>query len=99
MSFGFVHELLHQMPLSATVDDCFHTVASCSAIIATAIELARAKPLFDQSREQFHQFLAVQASIRGLPAIVLLFLPLLTVSGGIGKAAGAPAAHESGAAH
>ena len=40
--------------------------------IATAIELARAKPLFDQSREQFHQFLAVQASIRGLPAIVLL---------------------------
>ena len=30
------------------------------------------KPLFDQSREQFHQFLAVQASIRGLPAIVLL---------------------------
>src|SRR5207244_1319283 len=37
-----------------------------------AIELARAKPLFDQSREQFHQFLAVQASIRGLPAVILL---------------------------
>src|SRR5262249_36193494 len=32
--------------------------------IAIAIELARARPLFDQSREQFHQFLAVQASIR-----------------------------------
>ena len=31
--------------------------------------------------------------------IVLLFLPLLTVSGGIGKTTGAPAAHESGAAH
>ena len=31
--------------------------------------------------------------------IVLLFLPLLTVSGGIGKPIGAPAAHESGAAH
>ena len=31
--------------------------------------------------------------------IVLLFLPLLTVSGGIGRAIGAPAAHESGAAH
>ncbi|MFL6799751.1 MAG: ATP-binding protein [Xanthobacteraceae bacterium] len=40
--------------------------------IAIAIELARAKPLFDQSREQFHQFLAVQASIRGLPAAMLL---------------------------
>src|SRR5436190_11217709 len=40
--------------------------------IAIAIELARAKPLFDQSRQQFHQFLAVQASIRGLPAVMLL---------------------------
>jgi two-component system nitrogen regulation sensor histidine kinase NtrY len=40
--------------------------------IAIAIELARAKQLFDQSREQFHQFLAVQASIRGLPALMLL---------------------------
>jgi two-component system, NtrC family, nitrogen regulation sensor histidine kinase NtrY len=40
--------------------------------IAVAIELARAKPLFDQSREQFHQFLTVQASIRGLPVVLLL---------------------------
>ena len=32
-----VHELLHQTPLSATVDDCFHAAASCSAIIAMAI--------------------------------------------------------------
>jgi two-component system, NtrC family, nitrogen regulation sensor histidine kinase NtrY len=40
--------------------------------IAIAIELARAKPLFDQSREQFHQFLAVQASIRGLPGVMLI---------------------------
>jgi two-component system nitrogen regulation sensor histidine kinase NtrY len=28
--------------------------------------------LFDQSRDQFHQFLAAQASIRGLPAVMLL---------------------------
>ena len=40
--------------------------------IAVAVELARAKPLFDQSREQFHQFLTVQASIRGLPVVTLL---------------------------
>jgi two-component system nitrogen regulation sensor histidine kinase NtrY len=40
--------------------------------IAVAVELARARPLFDQSREQFHQFLTVQASIRGLPAVMLL---------------------------
>ena len=39
--------------------------------IALAVELARAKPLFDESREQFHQFLSVQASIRGLPAVLL----------------------------
>ena len=30
------------------------------------------EPLFDQSREQFHQFLTVQASIRGLPAVMML---------------------------
>src|SRR5262249_48294191 len=41
-------------------------------IIATAIELARAKPLFDQNREQFHQFLTAQSAIRGLPAIALV---------------------------
>ncbi len=40
--------------------------------IAIAIELARAKPLFEQSRDQFHQFVAVQASIRGLPAVLVL---------------------------
>jgi two-component system, NtrC family, nitrogen regulation sensor histidine kinase NtrY len=40
--------------------------------VAIAVELARAKPLFDQSREQFHQFLSVQATIRGLPAVLLL---------------------------
>src|SRR6516162_869580 len=40
--------------------------------IAIAIELWRQKPLFDQSREQFHQFLAAQAAIRGLPAVMLL---------------------------
>jgi len=47
--------------------------------IAIAIELARAKPLFDQSREQFHEFLAVQASIRGLPAVMLLDKDLTVV--------------------
>lgn len=40
--------------------------------IATALELARAKPLFDQNREQFRQFLNAQAAIRGLPVIMML---------------------------
>src|SRR2546423_11352329 len=50
--------------------------------IAIAIELARAKPLFDQSREQFHQFLAVQASIRGLPGVMLLAKKLKVIDQG-----------------
>jgi two-component system, NtrC family, nitrogen regulation sensor histidine kinase NtrY len=40
--------------------------------IAIAIELARAKPMFDQTRDQFRQFLSVQASIRGLPVLMLI---------------------------
>ena len=52
---------------------CASTPSSCApTAIATAIELARAKPLFDQNREQFHQFLTAQADIRGLPAIMML---------------------------
>ena len=40
--------------------------------IATAIELARAKPWFDQDREQFRQFITGQAGLRGLPVIEIL---------------------------
>ena len=40
--------------------------------IATAIELARAKPLFDANREEFHKFVNAQAGIRGLPGIIML---------------------------
>jgi two-component system nitrogen regulation sensor histidine kinase NtrY len=40
--------------------------------IATALELARAKPLFDQDRDQFHKFVNAQARIRGLPAVIML---------------------------
>jgi two-component system nitrogen regulation sensor histidine kinase NtrY len=39
--------------------------------IATAIELARAKPIFDQSREEFHRFVHAQAVIRGLPSVMM----------------------------
>src|SRR5205823_8226044 len=49
-----------------------HTQIIRADNIATAIELARAKPLFDQNREQFHQFLRAQAAIRGLAVITML---------------------------
>jgi two-component system nitrogen regulation sensor histidine kinase NtrY len=41
-------------------------------IVAMAFDVARAKPLFDQDRERFRQFFSAQASLRGLPAAVML---------------------------
>src|SRR5438552_2506398 len=49
-----------------------HTQIVRADTIATAIELARAKPLFDQNRDQFHQFVRAQGAIRGLAAITML---------------------------
>src|SRR6202140_2251380 len=40
--------------------------------ITTAIEVARARSLFDQNREQFRQFLTAQSNIRGLPAVMMI---------------------------
>src|SRR6202163_157419 len=40
--------------------------------ITTAIEVARARTLFDQNRDQFRQFLTAQSNIRGLPAIMMI---------------------------
>src|SRR6267142_1026865 len=40
--------------------------------ITTAIEVARAKPLFDQNRDQFRQFLTAQSNIRGLPVVMMI---------------------------
>jgi two-component system nitrogen regulation sensor histidine kinase NtrY len=41
-------------------------------IMAMAYDLARAKPLFDQDRERFRQFLTGQATVRGLPGTRLI---------------------------
>src|SRR3984893_4852854 len=40
--------------------------------ITTAIEVARARSLFDQNRDQFRQFLTAQSNIRGLPAVMMI---------------------------
>ena len=42
-----------------------------SDTIAVAIELTRAKPMFDDNREEFHKFVNFQAGVRGLPAIMM----------------------------
>jgi two-component system nitrogen regulation sensor histidine kinase NtrY len=40
--------------------------------LAMAIAVTQAKPLFDQDRDRFRQFFVAQASLRGLPAAMLL---------------------------
>jgi len=41
-------------------------------IIAMAVDLARAKPMFDSDRERFRQYLRAQASLRNLPAAMMI---------------------------
>jgi len=43
-----------------------------SEILGMAYDLARAKPLFDQNREQFRQLLTAQAKGRGLSAAIII---------------------------
>jgi two-component system, NtrC family, nitrogen regulation sensor histidine kinase NtrY len=39
--------------------------------ISVAIELSRAKPMFDEDRAEFHKFVNFQAGVRGLGAIIV----------------------------
>ena len=41
-------------------------------IVTVATDIARAKALFDQDRDRFRQFLTAQASLRGLPVVVMI---------------------------
>lgn len=41
-------------------------------ILAMAYDMGRAKPLFDQDRDRFRQFLNAQAQLRGLPVTLML---------------------------
>jgi two-component system, NtrC family, nitrogen regulation sensor histidine kinase NtrY len=49
-----------------------HGALMRSDILAMAFDVTRAKPLFDSDRERFRQFLNAQASMRGLPATLLV---------------------------
>ncbi len=48
-------------------------------ILAMAVDVSRAKPLFEMDRERFRQFLNAQASIRGLPAAMMLHRDLSVI--------------------
>ncbi len=66
------HSLIENSSIVAEAYVREHAQIVRADTIATAIELARAKPLFDQNREQFKQFINAQAGIRGLPVITML---------------------------
>lgn len=60
---------------SLTVSEVYvreHGALIQSDIVAMAIDIARAKPLFDNDRERFRQFLNAQATVRGLPAALII---------------------------
>jgi len=56
----------------ATIYGHEHLQAFRGDTLAMAISVTRAKPLFDQDRDGFRQAFAAQASLRGLPAAMLL---------------------------
>jgi two-component system, NtrC family, nitrogen regulation sensor histidine kinase NtrY len=49
-----------------------HVQALRGDTLAMAISLTQAKPLFDQDRDRFRQLFTAQASLRGLPAAMLI---------------------------
>jgi two-component system, NtrC family, nitrogen regulation sensor histidine kinase NtrY len=60
---------------SAIVADAYvtdHAQIIRGEIMAMAYDVARAKPLFDQNRDQFRQFLTEQAKGRGLSAAIII---------------------------
>jgi two-component system nitrogen regulation sensor histidine kinase NtrY len=60
---------------SLTVAEAYlreHAAMIRGDILAMSVDIARAKPLFDQDRNQFHQFLSGEASIRGLPHALMM---------------------------
>jgi two-component system nitrogen regulation sensor histidine kinase NtrY len=60
---------------SLTVAEAYvreHAALIHGDISAMAIDVARARPVFDDSRERFRQFLNAQATVRGLPATLII---------------------------
>jgi two-component system, NtrC family, nitrogen regulation sensor histidine kinase NtrY len=49
-----------------------HAATIRNDIMAMAIDLSRAKPLFDQDRARFRQYLTLQAVGRGLPNVIMI---------------------------
>ena len=50
-----------------------------SELAAMAVDVGRAKPLFDSDRERFRQFLTAQARVRGLPLTLMVHSDLTVI--------------------
>jgi two-component system nitrogen regulation sensor histidine kinase NtrY len=66
-----------QMVAQAYINE--HAALLRSEIAAMAIDVARAKPLFDQDRDRFRQFLSAQAQVRGLPLTLIVHSDLSVI--------------------
>ncbi|HEV3184612.1 MAG TPA: PAS domain-containing sensor histidine kinase, partial [Xanthobacteraceae bacterium] len=56
-----------------------HAAMIRSDIMAMAFDIGRAKPLFDQDRARFRQFLTAQAEVRGLPNAIIVHSDLSVI--------------------
>jgi two-component system nitrogen regulation sensor histidine kinase NtrY len=56
-----------------------HAAMIRSDIMAMAFDIGRAKPLFDQDRARFRQFLTAQAEVRGLPNVIIIHSDLSVI--------------------
>jgi two-component system nitrogen regulation sensor histidine kinase NtrY len=56
-----------------------HAALLRSELTAMSIDVARAKPLFDQDRDRFRQFLNAQAQVRGLPLTLIVHSDLTVI--------------------
>ncbi len=67
-----IRAMIEQSMIVANAYVTDHAEIIRGEILATAYDVARAKPLFDQDRVQFRQFLTAQAKGRGLSAAIII---------------------------
>ncbi|MGB6534735.1 MAG: PAS domain-containing sensor histidine kinase [Xanthobacteraceae bacterium] len=67
-----IRAMIEQSLIVANAYVADHAEIIRGEVLAMAYDVARAKPLFDQNRDQFRQFLTAQAKGRGLSAAIII---------------------------
>jgi two-component system nitrogen regulation sensor histidine kinase NtrY len=86
----FSQEMQLLVRSSANIADAYvneHIQSVQADTVTIALELANARPLFDENRAQFRQFLTFQANLHGLPSVMMVDGDLNIIEQG-GNAAG-----------